>query len=161
MQDAASHGARAVAHQIHGLRRISGLRSMPICAHDGRHLPDLRRDQSQPLFGQPKKVDLNVERIARAEFSEDSARYDIEILKSLEDSSERAGISSGASVDNSLRSTAEAPKVTLVRDGKRFEIRHSGFAARESSIRQAAFADPNSLDAPEPVRHGSPGYWAR
>ena len=43
---------------------------MPICAHDGRHLADLRRDQSQPLFGQPKKVDLNVERILRAGFTE-------------------------------------------------------------------------------------------
>ena len=36
---------------------------------------------------------------------------------------------SGESADNSLRSTAEAPEVTLVRDGKRFELRHFGFAA--------------------------------
>jgi hypothetical protein len=42
---------------------------------------------------------------------------------------------SGASADNSLRSTAEAPKVTLVRDGKQLEIRHLGFAACGSSIR--------------------------
>jgi hypothetical protein len=60
-QDAAPQGAQAMAHQIHGVRGISGLRSMSICAHDGRHLADLRRDQSQPLFGRPKKVDLNVD----------------------------------------------------------------------------------------------------
>jgi hypothetical protein len=57
---------------------------------------------------------------------------------------------SGASADNSLSSTAEAPKVTLVGDGKRLEIRHLGFAACESSIRQGVFAGPKSLDAPEP-----------
>jgi hypothetical protein len=31
-----------------------------------RHLIDLRGDQSQPLFGQPKKVDWNVERLVDA-----------------------------------------------------------------------------------------------
>jgi hypothetical protein len=46
---------------------------------------------------------------------------------------------SGAFADKSLRCTAEAPKVTLVRNGKRLEIRHLGFqfvgllSARESS----------------------------
>jgi hypothetical protein len=58
---------------------------------------------------------------------------------------------SGASADNSLRSTAEAPKVTLVRDGKRLEIKHLGFAACGSSIRQGEFAVPKSPDAPEPA----------
>jgi hypothetical protein len=48
-----------------------------------------------------------------------------------------------------VRSTAEAPKVTLVRDGKRLEMRHLGFAACGSSIRQGVFAGPQSLDAPE------------
>ena len=47
-----------------------------------------------------------------------------------------------------MRSTAEAPKVTLVRDEKRLEMRHLGFAA--CSIRQGAFAGLKSLDAPEP-----------
>jgi hypothetical protein len=61
-----------------------------------RHLIDLRGDQSQPLFGQPKKVDWNVERLVDAKFSDDSARYDIEILKALENSSESAGIDYGA-----------------------------------------------------------------
>jgi hypothetical protein len=50
-----------------------------------------------------------------------------------------------------LRPTAEAPNVTLVRDGKRLEIRHLGFAACGSSIRQEAFAGSKSLDAPEPL----------
>jgi hypothetical protein len=46
---------------------------------------------------------------------------------------------SGASADKSLRCTADAPRVTLVRNGKRLEIRHLGFqfvgllSARESS----------------------------
>jgi hypothetical protein len=59
---------------------------------------------------------------------------------------------SGASADNGLRSTAEAPKVTLVRDGKRLEIKHLGFAACGPSIRQGVFAGPKSQDAPEPDR---------
>jgi hypothetical protein len=56
-----------------------------------------------------------------------------------------------------LRSTAEAPKVTLVRDRKRLEIRHLGFAACGSSIRQGAFAVPKSPDAPEPMQPTNQG----
>src|ERR1700726_4934279 len=41
-------------------------------------------------------------------------------------------------------------KITLVRDGKRLEIRHLGFTVCGSSIRQGVFAGPKSLDAPEP-----------
>ena len=57
---------------------------------------------------------------------------------------------SGASADNSLRATAEAPKVTLVREENRLELRHLGLAACAPSIRQGVFAGPESLDAPEP-----------
>jgi len=39
-------------------------------------------------------------------------------------------------VDIRLRFTAEAPKVTLLREGKWLEIRHLGFAASVSSMRQ-------------------------
>jgi hypothetical protein len=60
-----------------------------------------------------------------------------------------------------LRSTAEAPKVTLVTDGKRLEIRHLGFAACGSSIRRGAFAGPKSLDAPEPGPRSVEARWLR
>jgi hypothetical protein len=62
---------------------------------------------------------------------------------------------SGASADNSLRSTDDAPKVTLVKDGKRLEIRHLGFAACGPSICQGVFGGPKSLDAPEPSTCGA------
>jgi hypothetical protein len=47
---------------------------------------------------------------------------------------------------------AKTPKVILVRDRKRLEIRHLGFAASGSCI-QGVFAGPDSLDAPEPSAH--------
>ena len=55
---------------------------MPIRAHDGRRLVDLRRDERQPLFRQSKDVDLDVERIVRAELCDNSTRENIEILES-------------------------------------------------------------------------------
>ena len=64
---------------------------MPVRTHDGRHLADLRRDQRQPLFRQPKNVHLNVKCIVSAEFSDAAARQDIDV-EALEDASEGAGI---------------------------------------------------------------------
>ena len=66
---------------------------MPIRGNDGGHLADLGRDERQPVFREAKNVDLNVQSIVRGEFSNDSARDDIEILKALEDTRERAWIS--------------------------------------------------------------------
>ena len=68
---------------------------MPIRAHDGRRLVDLRRDERQPLFRQSKDVDPDVERIVRAELCDNSTRENIEVVKALEDASEGAGISVG------------------------------------------------------------------
>ena len=66
---------------------------IPIGVDDARDLTNLRRDQRQLFRRQPEKVNLNVERVVRPEFSDDSPRYDIEILKTLDDPSERARIS--------------------------------------------------------------------
>jgi hypothetical protein len=68
---------------------------MPIRAHDGRRLVDLRRDERQPLFPQSKDVDLDLERIVRAELCDNSTRENIEVVKAFEDASEGAGISVG------------------------------------------------------------------
>ena len=66
---------------------------MPIRVDDARYLTNLRRDQRQLLRREPEKVNLNVEPVVRPEFRDDSARNDIEILKTLDDPSERARIS--------------------------------------------------------------------
>jgi hypothetical protein len=72
--------------------------------------------------------------ISRASFREGSQVIDFSSTRAPGCTS-----GSGASADKSLRCTAEAPKVTLVRNGKRLEIRHLGFqfvgllSARESS----------------------------
>jgi hypothetical protein len=66
---------------------------IPIRVDDAWYLTNLRRDQRQLLRREPEKVNLYVERIVRPEFSDDSARNDIEILKTLDDPSERARIS--------------------------------------------------------------------
>jgi hypothetical protein len=68
---------------------------MPIRVDDAGHLADLGRDQRQLFCRQPENVYLNVERIVRAEFSDDSARHDIEILKAFDDARECARISVG------------------------------------------------------------------
>src|ERR1039457_2506173 len=57
---------------------------------------------------------------------------------------------SGASVDNSPSSAADACPVTLVSDGKQPKTRHLCFAACWSSVRQRPFSRPKSPDAPEP-----------
>jgi hypothetical protein len=67
----------------------------PIRIDDARHLANLGRNQRQLFYRQSENVDLNVERIVRAEFSDDSARHDIEVLKALDDAGERARISVG------------------------------------------------------------------
>ena len=66
---------------------------MPVRANDARHLANLGRDQRQLLYRQSEYVNLNVERIVRAEFRDDSARHDIEIVEALDDAGERARIS--------------------------------------------------------------------
>jgi len=68
---------------------------MPIRLDDARRLADLRRDQRQLLYRQSEYVNLNVERIVRGEFGDDTARYDTEILKTLDDADEGARISVG------------------------------------------------------------------
>jgi len=61
------------------------------------------------------------------------------------------GIGSGTFADNSRNSIAEAPRVTLLGDGKRLEIRDFGSSTYGPSIRQGVFTSPKSLDAPEPL----------
>lgn len=68
---------------------------MPIRVDDAGHLADLGRDQRQLFCRQAENVYLNVERIVRAEFSDDSARHDIEVLKAFDDARECARISVG------------------------------------------------------------------
>jgi hypothetical protein len=68
---------------------------MPIRVEDAGHLADLGRDQRQLFCRQSENVNLNVERIVRAEFGDDSARHDVEILKTLDDARECARISVG------------------------------------------------------------------
>ena len=68
---------------------------MPIRVEDAGHLADLGRDQRQLFCRQSENVNLNVERIVRAEFSDDAARHDVEILKTLDDARECPRISVG------------------------------------------------------------------
>jgi hypothetical protein len=69
------------------------LHPMATRAQNRRDLSDLRGNQREPLFRQPKNIHLNVEQIVRAELGDDSPRQEIEILEALEDTSEGAGIS--------------------------------------------------------------------
>lgn len=66
---------------------------MPIRGDDGRYLSDFCRYERQTFFRQSQNINLNLERIVRAELGNDSAREDFEILEALEDTSNRTRIS--------------------------------------------------------------------
>lgn len=62
---------------------------MPISIHDARRLSNLRRDQPQSLFRQAAaNVHFNVQSVVCAEFGDDSARKDIQVLETLENPSD-------------------------------------------------------------------------
>ena len=68
---------------------------MPMRIDSARRLTDLARNQRQLLFRKSEDINLDVENIVRANFSADSPRHDVEILKALEDASDCARISVG------------------------------------------------------------------
>jgi hypothetical protein len=57
---------------------------MPIRVHDARRLSDPRGDQIQLLRSQSDDIYLNVKRVVRPEFSDDSTRQTIQILKTFQ-----------------------------------------------------------------------------
>ena len=68
---------------------------MPMRIDSARRLTDLARNQRQLLFRKSEDINLDVENIVRADFSGNSPRHDVQILKALEDAGDCARISVG------------------------------------------------------------------
>jgi hypothetical protein len=66
---------------------------MPVSIDDADILTDFRRDHFELLLGQTANVDLNMECLVGTEFSDDSARQHVQIVKTLENSSDGAWVS--------------------------------------------------------------------
>lgn len=66
---------------------------MPMGIDDRETLPDFCRHQLQLVFGQAADVNLDMQHVVFGELRDDSAGQDIQILESLDDASDGAGIS--------------------------------------------------------------------
>lgn len=66
---------------------------MPVHVGDRRRLSYLGRDQRQLLFRQSENIDLNMQSFVSTEFSDHPPRQNVQILETLDDASECAGIS--------------------------------------------------------------------
>jgi len=69
---------------------------MPVGTHGGNSLTNLRYDQCHLFFWYPANIDLDMQCFVRTEFSNDSARQDIQVLETLDYARDRAGISGSA-----------------------------------------------------------------
>ena len=69
--------------------------AMPVGIQDAGHLAELRRDQVDGLFGDPGRLNLNVQRPGSSPLSRDPPGQDVEILKALENPRQGAWVRIG------------------------------------------------------------------
>src|SRR6185437_10013583 len=75
--------------------RVNGLHPVPVRADDGGGLADLGGNQCQVGFRDPEGIDLDMQLAVGGELGDHAARDEIDVLESLEDASEHAGVSVG------------------------------------------------------------------